>query len=126
VTVPDHVRQFTEQLGMDMSEQPEEVVDLDLKAEDTRLREAVGKATTVKIDDVVIHIVHAAEWSSTAMKAAMNGDWASWADEVIVDEEECQAFIDADLMNYQLEAIFELCGKAANTKPGKSRRSRRL
>lgn len=103
----------------------DEVIDLDLTAEDKRLREAVGKPTTVKIDGVVVHIAHAAEWPSTAMKAATSGNWDAWADDVIVDDEEREAFIDANLANYQLEAVFELCGKAARTSAGKSKRSRR-
>lgn len=102
----------------------EEVVDLDLKAEDARLREAVGTPTTVKIDGKVIHIAHVAEWSGSAMRAATSGNWDEWASEVIADDEEREHFIDADLMNYQLEAVFDMCGKKGNVKQGKSRRSR--
>ena len=101
----------------------DEVVDLDLDAEDARLREAVGKPTSVRIDGVVILIDHAASWSNTAMRAATNGDWDDWAAEVIEDEEQLKAFRDADLLNYQLEAIFTQCGKAAQVTMGKSRRT---
>jgi len=111
--------------GGDLAPEDEVEVDLDLTVADARLREAVGKPTTVRIDGVVVHIMHTAEWSATAMKAASNGDWDAWAQEVIIDDKERAAFIDEDLLNYQLEAIFELCGKAAKMKPGKSRRSRR-
>jgi hypothetical protein len=102
-----------------------EEVDLDLTADDKRLREAVGKPTTVRIDGVVIHILHAAEWPSSATQAAAKGQWDDWMDGVIPDDDERMAMIDADLTNYQLEAVFEECGKAANMKLGKSRRSRR-
>lgn len=112
---------MSEQFDGDTSER----IDLDLTTEDKRLREAVGEPTTVKIDDVVVHILHAAEWPSSSMRAATRGDWDVWADGVIPDDDERNAFIDADLANYQLEAVFELCGKAANAKAGKSRRSRR-
>jgi hypothetical protein len=100
-----------------------EVVDLDLDADDARLREAVGEPTTVRLDGVVVHIDHAAEWSNTAMRAATNGDWDTWAAEVIGDEKELKVFLDADLVNYQLEAIFTECGKAAQVELGKSRNS---
>jgi hypothetical protein len=103
----------------------DEVVDLDLKAEDARLREAIGKPSTVRINDKVIHILHVADWSSTAMKAAVSGDWDTWASEVIPDEGEAGHFVDADLANYQLEAVFELCTKSAGVSRGKSKRSRR-
>lgn len=103
----------------------EETVDLDLKAEDARLREAVGKPTSIRVEDTVVHIQHAGEWSSAASKAAANADWDGWADEVILDEDECQAFKDANLMLYQIEAIFEVCGRKGNMNSGKSKRSRR-
>lgn len=109
-----------------MAEEPEytdEVVDLDLKLEDSRLREAVGKPTSVKIDDVVVHIAHVAEWPGSALDAARKGDWNAWADEVIEDEDELEAFKDADLLNYQLEAVFEACGTAGGMNAKKSKRS---
>jgi hypothetical protein len=103
----------------------DEVVDLDLTVEDKRLREAVGKPTTVRIDGMIIHIAHAAEWPASSMRAATQGNWEDWAAGVIPDDDERVAFIDADLANYQLEAVFELCGKAASASRGKSKRSRR-
>jgi hypothetical protein len=103
----------------------EEIVDLDLKAEDARLREAVGEPTKIRIDGMVIHIDHIAEWSDVAMKASTRGDWETWADEVIADEKEADHFIQANLLNYQMEAVFETCSKAGGVGKGKSRRSRR-
>lgn len=103
----------------------EEVIDLDLKAEDSRLREAIGRPTSVRIDEVVIHIDHVSDWSATAMKAAVRGDWDTWAQEVIKDEDECNSFIDADLANYQLEAVFDKCANTGGVTSGKSKRSRR-
>jgi len=103
----------------------EEPVDLDLKAVDAQLREAVGKPTTVRIDGMVIHISHAAEWPSSAMQAAARGHWNEWAVGVIHDPAECQAFTDADLPNYQLEAVFDACARKGNISARKSRRSPR-
>lgn len=103
----------------------DEVVDLDLKAEDARLREAIGKPTSIRIADKVVHVQHVADWSSTAMKAAVQGEWDTWAIETIIDEDEANHFIDADLANYQLEAVFETCSKGGNQSRGKSKRSRK-
>lgn len=97
-------------------------VDLDLLDETLR-REALGQATTVRIDGEILHISHAGDWSSTAMRAAASGDWETWASEVIEDKEEFQAWMDADLHNYQIEAIFTECGRQARLNMGKSRRS---
>jgi hypothetical protein len=100
-----------------------ETVDLDLKAEDSRLREAVGQPTTVRIDGVVVHIAHLAEWPASATKAAARGDWDAWASDVIDNDDELEAFNNADLLNYQLEAVFDECAKQGNMTAGKSRRS---
>jgi hypothetical protein len=105
-------------------EEPEEIedVDVDLDELDEGLRaEAIGKSTTVRIDGKVIHIIHAGDWSSSAMRAAANGDWETWAREVILDDKEYQTFMDADLRNYQVEAVFEQCGRQARMNMGKSR-----
>lgn len=100
-----------------------EPVDIDLDAMDDALRrEAVGDATTVRIDGVVIHIAHASAWSSSAMRAATQGDWETWARAVITSNDEFQAWADADLMNYQVEAIFAQCGRQARLTAGKSAR----
>lgn len=111
--------------GLEPMDVEEEVVDLDLKAEDARLREAIGKPTSIRINDMVIHVQNVADWSSSAMKAAVKGDWDDWAVEVIPDEDEANHFIDSDLANYQLEAVFETCSKGGNMSRGKSKRSRR-
>jgi hypothetical protein len=104
----------------------EEVIDLDLKMEDTRLREAVGKPTAIKMPDgVVVHFDHVADWSSAAMRAASKGDWESWGGEVIHDDEELSSFVDADLANYQMEAVFEKCTDGGQMNRGKSKRSRK-
>lgn len=100
-----------------------EIVDVDLDAMDDALkREAVGDPTTVRIDGVVIHIAHASAWSSSAMRAATQGDWETWARSVIPDNDEFQAWADADLMNYQVEAVFAQCGRQARLTAGKSAR----
>jgi len=44
---------------------------------------------------------------------------------VIRDPAEYQAFVDADLYNYQLEAVFEMCARKGNLSARKSRRPRR-
>jgi hypothetical protein len=96
-------------------------VDLDLLS-DTLRKEAVGESTTVRIDGTIIHVAHAGDWSSSAMRSAATGDWEAWAREVIFDDEEFQAWVDADLHNYQIEAVFNECGRQARLNMGKSRR----
>jgi hypothetical protein len=108
-------------------DEPEDLedVDVDLDDLDEDLRaERVGKQTTVRIDNKVVHISHAGDWSASAMRAASSGDWDSWAREVIQDDREFRIWIDADLRNYQIEAVFDQCGRAARLNAGKSARSR--
>lgn len=96
-------------------------VDLDLISE-TLKREVVGDPVTVRIDGTVIHILHAGEWPSSAMRAATSGDWETWARAVIEDDEEYETWLDADLKNYQIEAVFNESGRQARMTMGKSRR----
>ena len=101
----------------------EQEVDVDLDSLDAVLRkEAVGSTTTVRIGGQVIHVTHAKDWSSTAMRAASSGDWDTWAREVIDDDEEFRVWADADLRNYQIEAVFNECGRQSRMNMGKSRR----
>jgi hypothetical protein len=100
----------------------DEEVDLDLDAIDEELRrEALGEPTTVRIDGKVVHIAHVSDWSSSAMRAATAGDWDTWAREVIEDDTEFGIWVDADLRNFQVEAVFDLCGRQARMSMGKSR-----
>jgi len=100
-----------------------EEVDLDLDLVGDSLREErVGKPTTVRIDGVVVHVQHAAAWSSSAMRAAGVGNWEEWAEAVIGDKEEFAHWLDADLENWQIEAIFQACGRKARINMGKSPR----
>lgn len=100
--------------------------DLDLEADDAKLREAVGDPTVINLKGGhIIHVAHVAEWSSAAMEAASKGNWDDWADQVIHDDKERDLFDDANLAAYQLNAIFEACGKAGGVGSGKSKRSRR-
>ena len=106
------------------SEPDEEPVDVDLDLLDESLRdERLGKATTVKIDGQIVHVLHAGDWSSSAMRAASIGDWDTWAEQVIPDETEFKVWDEADLRNYQIEAIFQECGRQARMTMGKSRRA---
>lgn len=99
----------------------EEVVDLDLDAQDESLRrEAVGEPTTVRIDGKVIHITHANAWSASAMRAAGTANWDLWAREVIEDDDEFRVWVEADLQNYQVEAVFAEAGRQARLNQGKS------
>jgi hypothetical protein len=123
--VRNNLRASARNAGFDVDNEVEEAVDLDLTAEDERLREAVGEPIKVKIDGVVIHIRHTADWNNAAMRAASAGDWDAWATEVIDDEDELDAFIEADLKNYQYEAIFDECGKQSGANAKKLRGSRR-
>jgi len=103
---------------------PEEVsVDIDLDLMDEILRkEVVGEPTTVKLDGKIVHVSHAKSWSSTAMRAAAAGDWDTWAREVIDDDAEFQTWVAADLRNYQVEAVFNECGRQSRMNMGKSRK----
>ena len=99
----------------------EEAVDLDLDAQDEALRrEAVGDPTTVRIDGRVIHITHANAWSASAMRAAGTANWDLWAREVIDDDEEFRLWVESDLQNYQVEAVFAEAGRQARLNQGKS------
>lgn len=99
----------------------EEIVDLDLDAQDEALRrEAVGEPTTVRVDGRVIHITHANAWSASAMRAAGTANWDLWAREVIDDDEEFRQWVEADLQNYQVEAVFAEAGRQARLNQGKS------
>lgn len=111
-------------LNPDGPEDPEdEDVDLDLDLISDALRsESVGKPVTVKIDGSVIHVTHANDWSSSAMRAASTGDWDTWAREVIESDVEFQVWADADLKNFQIEAVFAECGRQARLNQGKSAR----
>lgn len=106
------------------NEDPEDIevdVDLDLISE-TLKREVVGDPVTVRIDGIVIHILHAGDWPSSAMRAATTGDWETWARAVIEDDNEYETWLDADLKNYQIEAVFNESGRQARMSMGKSRR----
>lgn len=106
------------------AEEPQEIpVDVDLDLIDETLRkESVGEATTVRIDGKVVHVSHAKDWSSTAMRAAAAGDWDTWAREVIDDDEEFRLWVSSDLHNYQIEAVFNECGRQSRLNVGKSRK----
>jgi hypothetical protein len=101
----------------------EEDVDLDLDAEGEQLRqERVGNPTRVRINGSVILIRHAGAWPASAMRAAGVADWDAWAQEVIDDPVQFQDWVDANLENYQIEAIFQKCGDKARITMGKSQR----
>jgi len=105
----------------DESPEEEEIVDVDLDAQDESLRrEAVGELTKVRLDGKIIHIIHANDWTATAMRAAGAANWDAWAREVIEDDDEFKAWIEADLKNYQVEAVFAECGRQARLNQGKS------
>ena len=101
----------------------EEEVDLDLDLEGEQLRkERVGKPTTVRVGGRIIHILHPGAWPSSAMRGAGQGDWDAWAQGVIDDPKELKLWIELDLENYQIEAIFAKCGENARLTVGKSQR----
>ena len=98
-------------------------VDLDLDAEDKRLREAVGRDTAVKFKGKVVHFAHTMTWSSVAMDACIAGDFSTWASEVIHDEAELKHFLAQNPQNYQYEAIFMQCGEDSGLDVPKSSKS---
>jgi len=109
--------------GKGAEPQEDEQVDVDLDMLDESLRkERVGQTITVRLGGQVVHIAHAKDWSSTAMRAASAGDWDTWAREVIEDDDEFAVWVDADLRNYQVEAVFDECGRQSRMNMGKSGR----
>lgn len=106
------------------AQEPEDVpVDVDLDLLDESLRkERVGQRITVRLAGKVVHVQHSKDWSSTAMRAASSGDWDTWAREVIEDDDEFAVWVDADLRNYQVEAVFDECGRQSRMNMGKSGR----
>jgi hypothetical protein len=113
------IRAADEQPYEDDPEEEEVDVDLDLIGDALR-RESVGEPTTVRIDGTVIRITHSSDWASSAMRAATMGDWETWARAVIDDDKEFQAWLDADLRNFQIEAVFAQCARGARMNAGKS------
>jgi hypothetical protein len=102
---------------------PEEAVDLDLDAQDEELRaEAVGDPTVIRVKGMVVHISHAADWDSAAMRAAVTADWDAWAALVIPDDTEREHWQAQNIRNYQVEAVFEKCAARAKLNAGKSPR----
>jgi hypothetical protein len=95
------------------------VIDLDLDAEDIRLRESIGKPTTVRIRGMVVRFQHPDLWSTKAMQAVNGGDWLGWANEVIDDAGHYDHFEKCNLRNYQMKAIFERLQKDAGADLGK-------
>lgn len=101
----------------------EEAVDLDLDLEGEQLRqERVGKPTTVKVGGHIIHILHPGAWPASAMRGAGQGDWDAWAQGAIDDPRELKLWMELDLENYQIEAVFAKCGENARLTVGKSKR----
>jgi hypothetical protein len=102
---------------------PEDDVDLDLDAEDTLLREAIGQPLTVRVAGKVISVPHPTDWPHTANTAAARADFGTWAREVLSDDDH-EAFTAANLRNYQVNALFEKVNRRAGVSPGKSPSSR--
>jgi hypothetical protein len=50
------------------------------------------------------------------------GDWDVWAQGVIDDPDELKLWMELDLENYQVEAVFEKCGQNARMTVGKSQK----
>ena len=102
---------------------PDDDVDLDLDAEDTLLREAIGRPLTVRVAGEVITVPHPTDWPHTANAAASRADFTAWAEAVLSDAD-YKVFLAADLRNYQVNALFEHVNKRAGVGPGKSPNSR--
>lgn len=102
----------------------DEDVDFDLDAEDVLLREAIGQPVRIKVGGKVIEVPHPTDWPHTANKAATGSDFAGWAAEVL-SPEDYKVFSDANLRNYQINAIFEQVNRRAGVTPGKSQPSAR-
>ena len=119
----DAVERIREDPGHEDADDVSEVIDIDLdEIDDSLRREQVGKPIVVKVSGVVVHITHVNDWSATAMGALNTADWNNWATEVIEDIDELDAFLKADLRNYQMEAIAREVMRQARMNRGKSRR----
>jgi hypothetical protein len=94
-------------------------VDLDLDAEDTLLREALGKPVTVRVGGKVISVPHSKAWPHTANTAARIADFDNWA-ALVLSPEDYKVFDGANLKNYQVDALFEAIRKHTGMGPGKS------
>jgi hypothetical protein len=110
-------------LGECMTTTKQVVVDLDLDAEDKRLREAVGRDTIIRVKGKVVHIAHTLTWSSAAMDACIAGDFSTWASETIHDEAELEHFQSANPTIYQYEAVFNQCAESSGLDLPKSKAS---
>ena len=102
---------------------PADDVDLDLDAEDTLLREAIGQPLTVRVAGKVISVPHPTDWPHAANAAASRADFTAWAQEVLTPDD-FDVFAGANLRNYQVNALFEHVNKRAGVGPGKSPNSR--
>ena len=117
------VAEFREEPELQDVTDDEVEVDLDLDLEGEQLRqERVGKPTTVRVGGNIIHILHPGAWPSSAMRGASQGDWDAWAQGVIDDPKELKLWMDLDLENFQIEAVFQKCGENARMTVGKSAR----
>lgn len=106
-------------------EQPEDDIEVDIDLDELQeqlKKEATGDPTTVRIDGKVIHVQFAGDWNATAYRAMMEGRFDDWADEVISDEKEREAWEDADLTLREMEAVVLQCAKKSRLGMGKSRR----
>jgi hypothetical protein len=95
-------------------------VDLDLDKEDSLLREAIGKPTRVRIKGKVFEFKHMSLWLSSALDAAAESDYDTWAEDVIEDPGQREAFKELDLRIYQVKALFKELTENADNESGKS------
>lgn len=104
----------------DQRDDPEpEEVDVDL---DAMGYEATGRPITVRVAGKVIHVTNAGDWTSEAMRASSIGDWNTWARETIDDDDEYKTWVEANLRNTQIEAVFSEVGRQSQMNQGKSQR----
>jgi hypothetical protein len=96
-------------------------VDLDLDADDALLREAIGAPTTIRLNGKVLTVPHMKDWEHNATQFMSQGLFAAWARRVMSDDD-FKAFQDAELKNYQVERIVEICQRNSGTTAGKRSR----
>jgi hypothetical protein len=120
---PQEPRTLSDASGPEPEDDTDEAVDLDLDLEGEQLRkERVGNPIVVRVGGQVIHILHPGAWPSSAMRGAGQGDWDAWAQGVIDDPKELKTWMELDLENFQIEAVFAKCGENARMTTGKSQR----
>jgi hypothetical protein len=98
-------------------------VDLDLLANDSEYRETLAEPTVIRLPTGdVIEVPHMRDWPHIGTRQMVAGLFDGWA-ETVLTPEDCKAFREASLHNYQIEKITDAVSASAGVTPGKRRPS---